>query len=204
MPPGRALAREDAAPATSERQQHACTNEVGRNATLHARKNASSFFNGVSTLPGGNFVKDKDSLPPDTSLGPDLTAADHRAVFSPIVSPDGGTIASWRPLQPLESMGSFRSHGAGDECGHAPQPAGQPRYSMEGKGRFIFPVLISALIVFVVSAVVTFTNIGLRVDFVPRWLKAFITGWPVAAVLAFFAVPHVRRATEIIVRFIDG
>ena len=52
---------------------------------------------------------------------------------------------------------------------------------MDGKGRFIFPVLISALIVFVVSAVVTFTNIGLRVDFVPRWLKAFITGWPVAA-----------------------
>jgi hypothetical protein len=28
----------------------------------------------------------------------------------------------------------------------------------------------------------------LRVDFVPRRLKAFITGWPVAAVLAFFAV----------------
>src|SRR6188768_3518832 len=124
--------------------------------------------------------------------------------FLPIVSPDGGTIASWRPLQPLESMGSFRSHGAGDECGHGRSRQDNQRYSMEGKGRFIFPVLISALIVFVVSAVVTFTNIGLRVDFVPRWLKAFITGWPVAAVLAFFAVPHVRRATEIIVRFIDG
>jgi hypothetical protein len=62
MPPGRALAREDAAPATSERQQHACTDEVERNATLHARKNASSFFNGVSTLAGDDFVKDKDSL----------------------------------------------------------------------------------------------------------------------------------------------
>jgi uncharacterized protein DUF2798 len=62
---------------------------------------------------------------------------------------------------------------------------------MEGKARFIFPVIISALIVFVVSGVVTFTNIGFRVDFVPRWLKAFMTGWPVAAVLAFFAIPHV-------------
>ena len=41
---------------------------------------------------------------------------------------------------------------------------------MEGKARFIFPVIISALIVFVVSGVVTFTNIGLRADFVPRWL----------------------------------
>lgn len=76
--------------------------------------------------------------------------------------------------------------------------------AMEGKARFIFPIIISALIVFVVSGVVTFTNIGFRVDFVPRWLKAFMTGWPVAAVLAFFAIPHVRRATELIVRLIDG
>jgi Protein of unknown function (DUF2798) len=65
-------------------------------------------------------------------------------------------------------------------------------------------VIISALIVFVVSGVVTFTNIGLRADFVPRWLKAFVTGWPVAAVLAFLAIPYVRRATEAIVRMIEG
>jgi hypothetical protein len=56
----------------------------------------------------------------------------------------------------------------------------------------------------VVSGVVTFTNIGLRADFVPRWLKAFITGWPVAAILAYIAVPHIRRATEAIVRLIEG
>src|SRR5215510_11427237 len=73
---------------------------------------------------------------------------------------------------------------------------------MEGKARFIFPIIISALIVFVVSGVVTFTNIGLRADFVPRWLKAFVTGWPVAAVLAFVAIPYVRRATEVIVRLL--
>jgi hypothetical protein len=75
---------------------------------------------------------------------------------------------------------------------------------MEGKARFIFPIIISALIVFVVSGVVTFTNIGLRADFVPRWLKAFVTGWPVAAVLAFIAIPYVRRATQVIVRMIEG
>jgi len=75
---------------------------------------------------------------------------------------------------------------------------------MEGKARFIFPIIISALIVFVVSGVVTFTNIGLGADFVPRWLKAFVTGWPVAAVLAFVAIPYVRRATEVIVRMIEG
>ncbi|MGB7258083.1 MAG: DUF2798 domain-containing protein [Pseudolabrys sp.] len=75
---------------------------------------------------------------------------------------------------------------------------------MEGKARFIFPILISALIVFVVSAVVTFSNIGLRADFVPRWLKAFITGWPFAAVLAFVAVPYVARLTQAIVRLLEG
>ena len=75
---------------------------------------------------------------------------------------------------------------------------------MEGKTRYIFPVIINALIVFVVNGVVTFSNIGLRADFVARWLKALITGWPVAAVLAFFAVPYVRRATEATVRLIDG
>jgi hypothetical protein len=74
---------------------------------------------------------------------------------------------------------------------------------MEGKARFIFPIIISALIV-VVSGVVTFTNIGLRADFVPRWLKAFVTGWPVVAVLAFVAIPYVRRVTEVIVRMIEG
>jgi len=75
---------------------------------------------------------------------------------------------------------------------------------MEGKTSYISPVIINALIVFVVNGVVTFSNIGLRADFVARWLKAFITGWPVAAVLAFFAVPYVRRATEAIVQLIDG
>src|SRR5262249_32816422 len=75
---------------------------------------------------------------------------------------------------------------------------------MEGKARFIFPIIISALIVFVVSGVVTFTNIGFRADFVPRGLEAFVTGWPLAAVLSFVAIPHVRRATEGIVRMIEG
>jgi hypothetical protein len=43
---------------------------------------------------------------------------------------------------------------------------------MEGKAKFIFPIVITAIIVFIVSAVVTFFNIGLRADFVPRWLSA--------------------------------
>ena len=75
---------------------------------------------------------------------------------------------------------------------------------MDGKAKFIFPIIITAVIVFVVSAVVTWTNIGFRSDFVTRWLSAFVVGWPVAAVTAFFAIPLVRRMTQSIVGLIDG
>jgi hypothetical protein len=52
---------------------------------------------------------------------------------------------------------------------------------MEGKAKFIFPIFIAAIVVFIVSAFITFFNIDLRPDFVPRWLSAFLLGWQVAA-----------------------
>jgi len=64
---------------------------------------------------------------------------------------------------------------------------------MEGKAKFIFPVIAAAVVVFVVSAVVTFSNIGFRADFVRRWLTAFIIGWPVGATTGLIVFPLVRR-----------
>jgi Protein of unknown function (DUF2798) len=75
---------------------------------------------------------------------------------------------------------------------------------MDGKAKYIFPVLITAIVVFVASAVVTWHNIGFRGDYVFRWLSAFLVGWPVAAVTAFFAIPFVRRATQRLVALLDG
>jgi uncharacterized protein DUF2798 len=75
---------------------------------------------------------------------------------------------------------------------------------MEGKARFIFPIFATAVVVFVASAAVTYVNIGLRPDFVRRWLSAYIVGWPVAAVIAFFAFPLLRRATMLVVTLIEG
>jgi hypothetical protein len=74
---------------------------------------------------------------------------------------------------------------------------------MEGKARYVFPIVITAIIVFVVSAVVTFANIGLRADFVARWLSAFIIGWPVASVTAFVAIPFARTLTMRLVELIE-
>jgi hypothetical protein len=64
---------------------------------------------------------------------------------------------------------------------------------MEGKARFIFPILATGLVIFVVSSVVTFTKIGFRADFVRRWLTAFIIGWPVGATTALIVFPFLRR-----------
>lgn len=75
---------------------------------------------------------------------------------------------------------------------------------MESKARIVFPIVITAMIVFVVSAVVTFFNIGLRSDFVVRWLTAFVVGWPVAAVTAYLAIPFARAVTQRIVSAIEG
>jgi Protein of unknown function (DUF2798) len=82
--------------------------------------------------------------------------------------------------------------------------ATSPECAMEGKAKFVFPFVITAIIVFVVSAVVTFFNIGLRADFVTRWLSAFIVGWPVAAVTAYLALPVARTVTLRIVSAIEG
>jgi hypothetical protein len=70
---------------------------------------------------------------------------------------------------------------------------------MEGKARFVFPVVITAIIVFVVSGTLTFFNIGWRNDFVIRWWSAFAIGWPIAAGTAYLAIPFARSLTRRIV-----
>jgi Protein of unknown function (DUF2798) len=74
---------------------------------------------------------------------------------------------------------------------------------MEGKARFIFPILATGVVVFAASAAVTFVNIGPRPDFVHRWLSAFVVAWPVAALTAFAVFPLVRGATTRIVALIE-
>ena len=74
---------------------------------------------------------------------------------------------------------------------------------MEGKARFVFPVVITAMIVFVVSAALTFFNTGWRNDFVLRWWSAFAIGWPIAASTAYLAIPLARSLTQRIVAAIE-
>jgi len=74
---------------------------------------------------------------------------------------------------------------------------------MERKARFVFPVVITAIIVFVVSGALTFFSIGWRNDFVIRWWSAFAIGWPIAASTAYLAMPFARSLTQRIVAAIE-
>ena len=75
---------------------------------------------------------------------------------------------------------------------------------MEAKPRLIFALLMSSVMVFMVTLLVTFLNLGLRQDFLIQWVKAYGIAWPVAAATAFLIMPPARRLTERIVARIDG
>jgi Protein of unknown function (DUF2798) len=74
---------------------------------------------------------------------------------------------------------------------------------MEGKARIIFPIVMTGIIVFFVSAVVTFLNIGMRADFLTQWMRSFGIGWPIAAFVGFFAMPVARSVTERLLSWIE-
>jgi hypothetical protein len=54
--------------------------------------------------------------------------------------------------------------------------------------------------VFMVTLVVTFINIGPRPDFLTQWAKAYFISWPIAAATAFLVMPMARRVTDAIMR----
>jgi hypothetical protein len=75
---------------------------------------------------------------------------------------------------------------------------------MEGKARFILAAAMSSVMVFMVTLIVTYLNLGLRPDFLAQWAKAYIIAWPIAAGTAYLVMPMARRFTTRIVALIDG
>lgn len=75
---------------------------------------------------------------------------------------------------------------------------------MEGKARFIFPVLMAGVMAFLMTALITWLNLGFPPNYLMLWIKAFVIAWPAAATAAFIAIPLARRATATIVRLIEG
>ena len=83
---------------------------------------------------------------------------------------------------------------------------GQP---MDGKSRqdmarFILAATQSSMMVFMVTLVATYLNLGLRHDFVLQWAKSYIVAWPIAAGMAYLVTPMARRFTDRVMSRIGG
>ena len=74
---------------------------------------------------------------------------------------------------------------------------------MQDKARFIQPVIVAAIMAFLMTAVITFINLGMPPDFLRRWMIAFSVAWPFATMAAFIAIPVSKRATACIVGLLD-
>lgn len=70
------------------------------------------------------------------------------------------------------------------------------------KQRFhlVFSFLMAAVMVFVVTFVVTVANVGMAPDFFMRWARSFAIAYCVAVPVIFFMVPRVRQFTA---RFVE-
>lgn len=75
---------------------------------------------------------------------------------------------------------------------------------MDGKTRLILVTTMTAIMVLVVTLVATLLNIGMRHDFMLQWIKAYLIGWPIAAITGYFIMPAARNVTTRIVNLIDG
>lgn len=75
---------------------------------------------------------------------------------------------------------------------------------MQLLARFILATVMTAVMVCMVTLVVTFINLGLRTDFLIQWAKAYLISWPVAAATAFVIMPGARRLTDAIMKKIGA
>jgi hypothetical protein len=75
---------------------------------------------------------------------------------------------------------------------------------MNTKARFILAVTMSAVMVLMVTLLVTYLNLGFRHDFLVQWIRAYFIAWPVAATTGFLVMPMARRVTDRLMQMTGG
>jgi hypothetical protein len=75
---------------------------------------------------------------------------------------------------------------------------------MSRKERFILGATMSSMMVFMVTLVATYLNLGPRPDFVFQWAKAYVVAWPIAACTACLVMPMAKRFTDRVVNRIGA
>lgn len=70
------------------------------------------------------------------------------------------------------------------------------------KHRIVFAILMSFTLSLIMSAWVTFVNIGAVPGFVSSWMHAWVLAWPAAGAIAFLCGPYLHKlAHRIAARF---
>ena len=70
---------------------------------------------------------------------------------------------------------------------------------MDWRVRALTAVFMTAVMVALVTLIVTWLNLGLVAHFLGEWGRAFIIAWPIAAGAAYVVMPGARALAERIV-----
>jgi Protein of unknown function (DUF2798) len=76
--------------------------------------------------------------------------------------------------------------------------------TMEGKAKFIFPIIMAFFMALMMTAVITWMNLGFPGNYVSQWIKAFLLAWPLASLVAFLAVPLARKIAVTLVSILES
>lgn len=71
---------------------------------------------------------------------------------------------------------------------------------MQLQPKHVQPVVMAGIMAFIMTAFITWLNLGWRPDFLKLWARAFVIAWPVASMAAFVASPIAPRTTQAILR----
>lgn len=70
--------------------------------------------------------------------------------------------------------------------------------------KYVGPVVMAAMMAFIMTGFVTWLNLGWTPDFFGNWARAFVFAWPIASMAAFLALPIAPKITMWIVRQVNG
>ena len=71
---------------------------------------------------------------------------------------------------------------------------------MQIQARYVGPVVMTFMVVFFVTGFITWLNVGISNDFVVRWLRGWLLGWPIAALAVITLAQLGELITKLIVR----
>lgn len=63
------------------------------------------------------------------------------------------------------------------------------------KFHLVFSIIMGAMMISLMTLVITFVNVGLVEDFIGRWLRAFLIAYVVGVPVIFFFAPMARKMT---------